>query len=136
MFAGDDVLSVKDDDMLGGGRVFEGIALERIGNVLVLDRYKIAELRSQGSCSFISHMFYNKGLYRVRSEGRGVMADFAVSIDKVVAATYEGLVEEMGEDCVDKRLWKDVPEGDVIFFYSLHREDEFVKEEGEDYMVV
>lgn len=46
-----------------------------------------------------------------------------MKLDKIAAVTYEGL----GRDCVDKSLWKDVPEGEPIFFYSLTIEDQFVK---------
>jgi len=132
----DDVSS----DWFGGGDrcLLDEIDLSRIGHVLDLNQYKIAEIGEKGASSFISHIFYNKGLYRVRNTGSGlIIMDFAVCIEKVGAATYEGLVSEMGEDCVDKRLWKDVPAGDVIFFYSLRREDEFVRPcGGEDLIVV
>ncbi|OYT64058.1 hypothetical protein B6V01_004275 [Methanosarcinales archaeon ex4572_44] len=118
--------------------LLEEIDLSRVGHVLDLDQYKIAEIYEKGASSFISPIFYNKGLYRVRNSGSGIIiTDFAVCIEKVGAATYEGLVSEMGEDCVDKRLWRDVPAGDVIFFYSLRREDEFVRSSGgEDLIVV
>ncbi len=116
--------------------LLSGIDLSRIGHVLDLDQYKIAEIREKGASSFISHIFYNKGLYRVRNKGSGlILTDLAVFIEKVGAATYEGLVSELGEDCVDKRLWKDVPAGDVIFFYSLRREDDFVKSGGSDDLI-
>jgi hypothetical protein len=132
-------MSLKENGFLNRGnrRILDRLALSRIGPLLELDQYKIAELKEKGSSSFISSKFYNKGIYRVKNKKTGAVVDFAVNIDKVGAATYEGLVQEMGEDCVDRNLWKDVPEGDVIFFYSLHREDEFVKaEEERDYMVV
>jgi len=57
----------------------------------------------------------------------GSLKAIAVNIDKIAAVTYDGLVKELGKDCVDKSLWKDVPQGDPIFFYSLKLESEFVK---------
>jgi len=51
----------------------------------------------------------------------------AVNIDKIAAVTYSGLVKELGRDCVDRNLWKDVPEGGAIFFYSIKLEKDFVK---------
>jgi len=127
-------------DWFGGGDrcLLEEIDISRIGHVLDFDHYKIGEIDEKGVSSFISSIFYNKGLYRVRNKGSGlIITDFAICIEKIGAATYAGLVSEMGEDDVDKRLWRDVPEGDVIFFYSLRREDEFVRSgSGEDLIVV
>lgn len=101
--------------------------IERIGHILDLDGYKINEAKQHGKSTLISHKFYNKGVYRVRNSTTGVLESIAINIDKIAAVTYEGLVKELGKDCVDKSLWKDVPEGEAIFFYSLKLENEFVK---------
>ncbi len=92
-----------------------------------MDEFKIKEAIEQGRSTLISSRFFNKGIYRVRNAGTGRLEDMAVSIDKIAAVTYEGLVKELGEGCVDKHLWKDVPEGEPIFFYSLKLENDFVK---------
>lgn len=92
-----------------------------------MDEFKIKEAIEQGRSTLISSRFFNKGIYRVRNAGTGRLEDIAVSIDKIAAVTYEGLVIELGEGCVDKHLWKDVPEGEPIFFYSLKLENDFVK---------
>lgn len=101
--------------------------IERIGHVLDMDEYKIDEARKLGKSTMISPKFYNKGVYRVRNASKGNLESIAVNIDKIAAVTYDGLVKELGRDCVDKNLWKDVPEGEAIFFYSLKLENEFVK---------
>lgn len=101
--------------------------IERIGHILDMDEFKIKEAIEQGRSTLISSRFFNKGIYRVRNAGTGRLEDMAVSIDKIAAVTYEGLVIELGEGCVDKHLWKDVPEGEPIFFYSLKLENDFVK---------
>ncbi len=101
--------------------------IERIGHTIDLDEYKINEARQQGRSTMISPVFFNKGVYRVRNIRNGRLEDIAVNIDKIAAVTYEGLVKELGRDCVDKSMWRDVPEGDAIFFYSLKLENEFVK---------
>ncbi|VVB96412.1 Uncharacterised protein [uncultured archaeon] len=101
--------------------------IERIGNIIDLDEFKIKEAREQGKSTLISSRFFNKGVYRVRNTNNGRLETIAVNIDKIGAVTYEGLVKELGEGCVDKSLWKDVNEGDVIFFYSLKLEQDFVK---------
>ncbi len=101
--------------------------IERIGHIIELDEYKINEARQQGRSTMISPVFFNKGVYRVRNVSNGRLESIAVNINKIAAVTYEGLVKELGKDCVDKSLWKDVPEGDAIFFYSLKLENEFVK---------
>ncbi len=97
--------------------------IERIGNMLDLDEFKIKEATEQGKSTLISSKFFNKGVYRVRNINNGRLENIAVNIDKIGAVTYEGLVKELGEGCVDKSLWKDVPEGDIIFFYSLKLEN-------------
>ncbi len=101
--------------------------MERIGHVLDMDEFKINEAKEHGKSTLISTKFFNKGVYRVRNANNGRLENIAVNIDKVAAVTYEGLVKELGEGCVDKNLWKDVPEGEAIFFYSLKLENEFVK---------
>ncbi len=101
--------------------------IERIGNTLDLDDFKIKEAAERGKSTLISSRFFNKGVYRVRNANSGRLENMAVNIDKIGAVTYEGLVKELGEGCVDKSLWKDVNEGDVIFFYSLKLEQDFVK---------
>jgi hypothetical protein len=101
--------------------------IERVAHTLDLDEYKINETKKTGKTTMISPKFYNKGIYRVRDVNNGLIEDIAVNIDKIAAVTYDGLVRELGKDCVDKTLWKDVPEGEAIFFYSLKLEDEFIK---------
>jgi hypothetical protein len=101
--------------------------IERIGHVLEMDEFKINEAKERGKSTLISSKFFNKGVYRVRNANSGRLENIAVNIDKIAAVTYEGLVKELGEDCVDKNLWKDVPEGEAIFFYSLKLENDFVK---------
>lgn len=101
--------------------------IERIGHVLEMDEYKIKEALERGRSTLISSKFFNKGVYRVRNQKTGRLENIAVNIDKIAAVTYDGLVKELGKDCVDKSLWKDVPEGEAIFFYSLKLENEFVK---------
>lgn len=101
--------------------------IERIGHVLEMDEFKINEAKERGKSTLISSKFFNKGVYRVRNANSGRLENMAVNIDKIAAVTYEGLVKELGGDCVDKNLWKDVPEGEAIFFYSLKLENDFVK---------
>lgn len=101
--------------------------MERIGHVLDMDEFKINEAKEHGKSTLISSKFFNKGVYRVRNANSGRLENIAINIDKIAAVTYEGLVKELGEDCVDKNLWKDVPEGEAIFFYSLKLESDFVK---------
>lgn len=101
--------------------------IERIGHILDMDEFKINEAKENGKSTLISPKFFNKGIYRVRNATSGSLENIAVNIDKIAAVTYEGLVKELGEDCVDKNLWKDVPQGEAIFFYSLKLESEFVK---------
>jgi len=103
------------------------LGIERIGHILELDEYKINEAKTLGKSTMISPKFYNKGVYRVLNSNNGSLDSIAINIDKIAAVTYEGLVKELGKDCVDKSLWKDVPEGEPIFFYSLKLENEFVK---------
>ena len=100
--------------------------IERLGNVLDLDEYKIKDATEHGKSTLISPKFFNKGVYRVRNSSNGRLENMAINIDKIAAVTYEGLIKELGEGCVDKSLWKDVPEGDVIFFYSFRLEDDIV----------
>jgi len=101
--------------------------IERIGHILEMDEFKINEAKERGKSTMISPKFFNKGVYRVRNVNNGRLESIAVNIDKIAAVTYEGLVKELGKDCVDKSLWKDVPEGEAIFFYSLRLENEFVR---------
>jgi hypothetical protein len=103
------------------------VEIDRIGNVVDLDDFKIKEAIEHGKSTLISSKFFNKGLYRVRNSSNGHLEDIAMKIDKIAAVTYGGLVKELGEGCVDKNLWKDVPEGEPIFFYSLKLERDFVK---------
>ncbi len=102
------------------------IEMERIGHVLDMDEFKINEAKERGRSTLISTKFFNKGVYRVRNANNGNLENIAVNIDKIAAVTYTGLVKELGQDCVDKNLWKDVPEGEAIFFYSLKLENDFV----------
>lgn len=103
------------------------LEIERIGHVLDMDEFKINEAKERGKSTMISPKLFNKGVYRVRNVDSGILESIAVNIEKIAAVTYEGLVKELGKDCVDKTLWKDVPEGEAIFFYSLKLENEFVK---------
>jgi hypothetical protein len=100
--------------------------IERIGHILDMDEFKINEAKEHGKSTLISTKFFNKGVYRVRNANNGRLENIAVNIDKIAAVTYAGLVKELGKDCVDKNLWKDVPEGEAIFFYSLRLEKDFV----------
>jgi len=102
--------------------------IERIGNILEMDEFKINEAKERGKSTMISPKFFNKGVYRVRNVNNGRLEGIAVNIDKIAAVTYDGLVKELGRDCVDKTLWKDVPEGEAIFFYSLRLENDFVRQ--------
>lgn len=101
--------------------------IERIGHILDMDDFKINEAKEHGKSTLISSKFFNKGVYRVRNVNNGKLESIAVNIDKIAAVTYDGLVKELGGDCVDKNLWKDVREGEAIFFYSLKLESDFVK---------
>jgi len=103
------------------------LGMERIGHIIELDEYKINEAKALGKSTMISPKFYNKGVYRVLNSNNGSLDSIAINIEKIAAVTYEGLIKELGKDCVDKSLWKDVPEGEPIFFYSLKLENEFVK---------
>ncbi len=103
------------------------LEIERIGNVLDLDEFKIKEATERGRSTLISPKFFNKGVYRVRNSNSGHLENIAINIDKIAAVTYDGLVKELGEGCVDRGLWKDVAQGEPIFFYSLKLEREFVK---------
>ncbi len=105
------------------------LEIERVAHTLDLDEYKINEAKKTGKSTMISPKFFNKGIYRVRNSNNGLVEDIAVNIDKIAAVTYDGLIKELGRDCVDKSLWKDVPEGEAIFFYSLKLENDFVKSE-------
>jgi hypothetical protein len=102
------------------------LEIERLGNILDLDEYKIKETLEHGKSTLISSKFYNKGVYRTRNTDSGRLENMAVNIEKIAAVTYEGLIKELGEDCVDRNLWNDVPEGEPIFFYSF-KLDKFVK---------
>ncbi len=102
------------------------LEIERLGNILDLDEYKIKEALNHGKSTLISPRFYNKGVYRVRNTDSGRLENMAINIDKIAAVTFESLVRELGEGCVDRNLWNDVPEGEPIFFYSF-KLDKFVK---------
>lgn len=102
------------------------LEIERIGNVLDLDDFRINEALENGKTTLISPKFFNKGVYRVRNSENKRLENLAVNIDKIGAVTFENLVDELGEDCVDRNLWKDVPPGEPIFFYSLKLEENFL----------
>ncbi len=102
------------------------LEIERLGNILDLDEYKIKEALEHGKSTLISPRFYNKGVYRVMNTDSGRLENMAINIDKIAAVTYESLVNELGEGCVDRNLWNDVPQGEPIFFYSF-KLDKFVK---------
>ncbi|HLB70015.1 MAG: hypothetical protein OIN88_12280 [Candidatus Methanoperedens sp.] len=103
------------------------VEIDRIGNVLDLDDFKVKDAVQHGKSTMISSKFYNKGVYRIRNTSSGRLENMAINIDKIAAVTYDGIVKELGEGCVDKSLWKDVAEGEPIFFYSLKLERDFVK---------
>lgn len=103
------------------------IEIERIGNILDLDEFKIKDAIEHGKSTLISSKFLNKGVYRVRNTSSGQLENMVVNVDKIAAVTYDGLTKELGEGCVDKHLWKDVPDGEPIFFYSFRLEKDFVK---------
>ena len=102
------------------------LEIERLGNILDLDEYKIKEAVEHGKSTLISSKFYNKGVYRVRNSDSGRLENMAINIDKIAAVTYKGLIKELGTGCVDRNLWNDVPAGEPIFFYSF-KLDQFVK---------
>ncbi len=102
------------------------LEIERLGNILDLDEYKIKEALEHGKSTLISSKFYNKGVYRVRNTDSGRLENIAINIEKIAAVAYESLVRELGEGCVDRNLWNDVPEGEPIFFYSF-KLDKFMK---------
>jgi len=104
------------------------VEIDRIGHVILLDSLRIQETLKSGSCTFISDKFYNKGIYRVRNRQSGALENFAIRIYRIEAATYQGLVDELGTECIDKSLWRNVPEGAPIFFYAFKLEDRFVKD--------
>ncbi|MFQ6055489.1 MAG: hypothetical protein ACE5J3_05855 [Methanosarcinales archaeon] len=101
--------------------------LDRIGHVIDLDPNIIEEIANKNNSAFVSPKLYNKGIYRVRNKYNGLLEDFAVYLYKIEAATYEGLVKKLGYEKVDKELWKDVPEGSVLFFYGIKLENELIK---------
>ena len=113
---------------IGESVVKEKLDISRIGSILELDPIRIDEVMQKGSCTFVSPKFYNKGVYRVKNSQRKFLEDFAIHIHKIEAATYEDLVEEFGEECIDTSLWNEVPEGSVIFFYSFKMETDLVKQ--------
>ena len=106
----------------------EKLDISRIGSTIELDPYKIDETIQHGNSTLVSPMFYNKGVYRVKNSQKKQLEDFAINVDKIEAATYQGLVEEFGKECVDLHLWDDVPEGSVIFFYSFKLETTLVEQ--------
>ncbi|MDI6888837.1 MAG: hypothetical protein QMC78_03985 [Methanocellales archaeon] len=104
------------------------VEIDRIGHVIPLDPLRIQETLKSGGCTFISDKFYNKGIYRVRNKQSEALENFAIRIYRIEAATYQGLVDELGAECIDKSLWRNVPEGAPIFFYAFKLEDKFVKD--------
>ena len=107
----------------------EKIDISRIGCILELDPVRIEEVIEKGSCTLVSPKLFNKGVYKVKNTRNNQLEDVAVNIRKIEAATYKGLVEEFGEECVDAHLWENVPEGSVIFFYSFNLETDLVEYE-------
>ncbi|MBE0522972.1 MAG: hypothetical protein IBX40_01330 [Methanosarcinales archaeon] len=107
----------------------EKIDISRIGCILELDPVRIEEVIEKGSCTLVSPKLFNKGVYKVKNSRNNQVEDVAVNIRKIEAATYKGLVEEFGEECVDANLWENVPEGSVIFFYSFNLETDLVEYE-------
>ncbi|MHC1588341.1 MAG: hypothetical protein ACXQT3_02215 [Methermicoccaceae archaeon] len=94
---------------------------ERIGSVLELDPYRIGELKKDGETTYISHLYFNRGLYRVFNRRTGRLEPLVVEVVKVEAATYDELVAEVGETLVDIELWRPVGREEAIFFYLLKR---------------
>ncbi|MCD5409955.1 MAG: hypothetical protein LRZ87_04260 [Methanocellales archaeon] len=100
----------------------------RLGHVIDLEPSRIQETLKNRECTFISDKFYNKGIYRVRNIETKSLEDFAIHIYRIEAATYQGLVDDLGAKCVDKSLWENVPDGEVIFFYAFRVEEQFIKD--------
>jgi len=86
----------------------------RVGSILELDPYRIGELKKNEECTYISHLYFNKGVYRVLNRRTREVESFA---------TYDELVSEVGERLVDIELWRPVGRGEPIFFYLLKRRD-------------
>ncbi|HIH69872.1 hypothetical protein [Methermicoccus shengliensis] len=95
----------------------------RVGSILELDPYRIGELKKNEECTYISHLYFNKGVYRVLNRRTKEVEPFVVEVVKVEAATYDELVSEVGERLVDIELWRPVGRGEPIFFYLLKRMD-------------
>lgn len=106
----------------------EKLDISRIGSIIELDPIRIDEVLSNGSSTFISKNFYNKGVYRIKNSHINELEDLAINIDKIEAATYNNLVGEFGEECVDAHLFDNLPEGSFIFFYSFKLETDLVKQ--------
>ncbi|ATZ61442.2 MAG: hypothetical protein BME93_05065 [Methanosarcinales archaeon Met12] len=104
------------------------LEIDRLGHVVDLEPSRIQETLKSRECTFISHKFYNKGIYRVRNIETKSLEDFAIYIYRIESATYQGLVDELGAKCVDKSLWKNVPEGGATFFYAFRVEEQFIKD--------
>ncbi len=103
------------------------VELGRVGHLIPLVSLRIQETLQSGSCTFISDKFYNKGIYRVRNKQSGALENFAIRIYRIEAATYQGLVDELGAECIDTSLWRNVPEGAPVFFYAFKLENRLVK---------
>jgi len=58
------------------------LEIERLGNILDLDEYKIKEVLEHGKSTLISTRFYNKGVYRVRNTDSGRLENMAINIEK------------------------------------------------------
>ncbi|MHC1602249.1 MAG: hypothetical protein ACXQS4_03350 [Methermicoccaceae archaeon] len=96
---------------------------ERMGDVLELDPYRIGELKKNKESTYISHLYFNKGLYKVLNRRTREIEPFVAEVVKVEAATYDELVAEVGESLVDIELWRTVGRGEPIFFYLLKGRD-------------
>lgn len=112
------------------------LGLDRLGQVLELDQFRVDEVLESGRCTFVSEKLYNKGVYRVRNRRTGLLEDIAIRITHIEAATYQQLVDEMGDGCVDPRLWDDLGEGEPMFFYAFTLETDLVDPEKRDQRII
>ena len=101
--------------------VVHGLNPERMGNVLELDPYRIGELKKSNESTYISHLYFNRGLYKVLNRRTREVEPLVAEVVKVEAATYDELVAEVGESLVDIELWRAVGRGETIFFYLLKK---------------
>jgi len=56
--------------------VEEKLDISRIGNIIELDPYRIDETLQNGNSTFVSPLFYNKGVYRVKNSQKKTTGRF------------------------------------------------------------